>query len=137
MVQDPLSQFFHDSVRPCSPDRTTRSMEAHHHQEKRFCITLGSRFSAGSPFMVGMRSLEPDCERDPGSTQGRTKSSTHCLSELTMLLEFSDGRTSSTSVLLMTYTSTGNLSSCFFYSGGLMSICSYSFWRRSNYFLSS
>ena len=25
----------------------------------------------------------------------------------------------------------------FFYSGGLISICSYSFWRRSNYFLSS
>ena len=41
--------------------------------------------------------------RDPGSTQGRTKSSTLCLSELTMLLEFSDGRTSSISVLLMTY----------------------------------
>ena len=78
-------------------------MEAHHHQEKRFCIILGSRFSAGSPFMVGMIALEPDCERDPGSTQGGTKSSTHCLSELTMLLEFSDGRTSSTSVLLMTY----------------------------------
>ena len=53
--------------------------------------------------MVGMRALEPDCERDPASTQGRTKSSTHCLSELTMLLEFSDGRTSSTRVLLMTY----------------------------------
>ena len=36
------------------------------------------------------------------------------------------------------YTSTGNLSSCFFYSGrGLIFLCSYSFWRRSNYFLSS
>ena len=35
------------------------------------------------------------------------------------------------------YTSTGNLSSCFFILGGLISICSYSFWRRSNYFLSS
>ena len=35
------------------------------------------------------------------------------------------------------YPSTGNLSSCFFYLRGLISLCSYSFWRRSNYFLSS
>ena len=35
------------------------------------------------------------------------------------------------------YTPTGNLSSCFFVLGGLISICSYSFWRGSNYFLSS
>ena len=34
------------------------------------------------------------------------------------------------------YTSTGNLSSCFFFilGGGLIFLCSYSFWRRSNYF---
>ena len=36
-----------------------------------------------------------------------------------------------------TYTPTGNLSSCFFILGGLISVCSYSFWHRSNYFLSS
>ena len=72
---------FHDSVQQCSPDRTTRSMEAHRHREKSFCIISGSSFSAGSPFMVEMRAVEPDCE---------------------MLLEFRDGRTSSTSVLLMT-----------------------------------
>ena len=36
-----------------------------------------------------------------------------------------------------TYTSTGNISSCFFILGGLIFLCSYSFWRRSNYFLSS
>ena len=36
------------------------------------------------------------------------------------------------------YPSTGNLSSCFFFNlGGLIFLCSYSFWRRSNYFLSS
>ena len=33
------------------------------------------------------------------------------------------------------YPSTGNLSSCFFLFGGeLISVCSYSLWRRSNYF---
>ena len=92
----------HDSVGPCSPDRTTRSVEAHLHGEKRFCIYSGSSFSAGSPFMVEMRAVEPDCVRDPRPTQDRTKSSTHCLSEQTILLEFRDGMTSSTSVLLMT-----------------------------------
>ena len=35
------------------------------------------------------------------------------------------------------YTSTGNLSRCFFTRRKLISVCSYSFWRRSNYFLSS
>ena len=35
------------------------------------------------------------------------------------------------------YTSTGNISSCFFILEGLIFLCSYSFWRRSNYFLSS
>ena len=35
------------------------------------------------------------------------------------------------------YPSTGNLSSCFFYSEEVISLCSYSFWRRSNNFLSS
>ena len=38
-----------------------------------------------------------------GQRRAETKSSTHRLSGLTMLLEFSDGRISSTSVLLMTY----------------------------------
>ena len=92
----------HDSVGPCSPDRTTRSMEAHLHGEKRFCIISGSSFSVGSPFMVEMTAVEPDCVRDPGSTQDRTKSSTNCLSEQTKLLEFRDGITSSSIVLLMT-----------------------------------
>ena len=32
------------------------------------------------------------------------------------------------------YTSTRNISSCFFIWTGLISVCSYSFWRRSNYF---
>ena len=41
------------------------------------------------------------------------------------------------SVKLQHYTSTGNISSWFFYSGGLIFLCSYSFWRRSNFFLSS
>ena len=36
------------------------------------------------------------------------------------------------------YSSTGNLSSCFFFNlGGLIFLWNYSFWRRSNYFLSS
>ena len=34
-----------------------------------------------------------------------------------------------------TYNSTGNISSCFFFIWrGLINVCSYSFWRRSNYF---
>ena len=37
----------------------------------------------------------------------------------------------------LVYPSTGNLSSQFFFWEGLISICSYSFWRRPNYFLSS
>ena len=37
----------------------------------------------------------------------------------------------------LSYPSTGNLSSCFFYLEGVISVCSYSFWRRSNYFLRS
>ena len=35
------------------------------------------------------------------------------------------------------YTSTGNISSCFFIWRELVSVCSFSFLRRSNYFLSS
>ena len=31
------------------------------------------------------------------------------------------------------YPSTGNISSCFFFLRGLISVCSYSFWRQSNY----
>ena len=46
--------------------------------------------------MVGMKAAGLDCERDPQSTQGRTKPSTHCLGE------FRDGRTPSTSVHFMT-----------------------------------
>ena len=38
------------------------------------------------------------------------------------------------SALLVLYASTGNLCSCFFNLRGLFSLCSYSFWRRSNYF---
>ena len=61
-----------------------------------------SSFSAESPFMVGMKTAGLDCEKDPQSTQGRTKSSTQCLSELTMLPEFREGRTQSTSVHFVT-----------------------------------
>ena len=46
--------------------------------------------------MVGMKAAGLDCERDPQSMQGRTKPSTHCLSE------FRDGKTLLTSVHFMT-----------------------------------
>ena len=39
-----------------------------------------------------------------------------------------------TDMVLWQYPSTGNFSSCFFIWRGLISLCSYSFWRRSNFF---